>query len=104
MLTAADMLLGPVPEIAIIGDPSHGDTGAVVSDLRRRYLPNRVVACRAPGREGGSRHLAPLFQGKSLSGAEPTVYLCENFACQAPVSGRQAVIRLWDRLAREKVG
>ena len=104
MLAAADMLLGPLPEIAIIGDLSHGDTAAVLSDLRRRYLPNRVVACRAPGREGGSPHLAPLFQGKSLCGAEPTVYLCENFACQAPVSGRQAVIGLWDRLARGEEG
>lgn len=100
MLAAVDMVLGPLPEIAVIGDPARGDTAAVLSDLRRRYLPNRVVACRAPGRGAGSRHLAPLFRGKSLCGAEPTVYLCENFACQAPVSGRQAVIGLWDRLGR----
>jgi hypothetical protein len=99
MLAAADMLAGPLPEIAIIGDPRRGDTAAVLSDLRRRYLPNRVLACRAPGQEGGSPHLAPLFRGKSLSGDEPTVYLCENFACQAPVSGREAAIGVWDRLA-----
>lgn len=99
MLIAADMLAGKMPEIAIIGDPRHGDTAAVLSDLRRRYLPNRVVACRLPGLEGGSRHLASLFQGKSPCGAEPTVYLCENFACQAPISGRQAATGLWDQLA-----
>lgn len=98
MLSAADMLAGPQPEIAIIGDPRQGDTATVLNDLRRRYLPNRVLACRAPGHEGGSRHLAPLFKGKECSGVEPTVYLCENFACQAPVSGREAVLGLWDRL------
>ncbi len=99
MLMAADMLLGPLPEIAIVGDPRDRDTGAVLTDLQRRYLPNRVVACRAPGGQGGSPHLSALFQGKSPAGEEPTVYVCENFACQAPVSGREAVIRLWDRLA-----
>ncbi|NLF71037.1 MAG: thioredoxin domain-containing protein [Candidatus Anammoximicrobium sp.] len=100
MLAAAEMLLGPLPEIAIVGDPSRGDTAAVLSDLRRRYLPNRTLACRVPGHEGDSGPLAALFQGKSLCGPEPTVYVCENFACQAPVTGRQAAIGLWDRLGR----
>lgn len=100
MLIAADMLVGPTPEIAIVGDPGRGDTAAALSDLRRCYLPNRVLACRVSGHQGGSPHLAALFQGKSHGGEEPTVYVCENFACQAPVSGRTASAELWDRLTQ----
>jgi hypothetical protein len=98
MLSAAEMQLGPLPEIAIVGDPREGATAAAVADLRCRYLPNRVLACRKPGDQGSSPHLAPLFHGKTLAGEEPTVYVCENFACQAPVTGRAAVSALWDRL------
>jgi hypothetical protein len=101
MLSAAEMQLGPLPEIAIVGDPRGGDTAAAIADLRCRYLPNRVLACRQPGAPGGSPHLAPLFQGKTVAGAEPTVYVCENFACQAPVAGRAAVGTLWERLASD---
>ena len=101
MLAVADMLVGPLPELVVIGDPAQEATAAVLIDLRKRYIPNRVVACRAPGQAGGSPHLDPLFQGKAAAGEQPVVYLCESFACQAPVSGRAAVTQLWDRLAAQ---
>lgn len=98
MLAAADMQLGPTPELALLGDPTAADTTAVLSDLRRRYLPNQVVACRSRADNGGTPHLNALFEGKSAVDGEPTVYVCENFACQAPVSGRHEISQLWTRL------
>ena len=53
MLIALDMLLGPMSEIVILGDPSESDTTAVLSELRRKYLPNCVVACRTESGAGG---------------------------------------------------
>jgi uncharacterized protein YyaL (SSP411 family) len=99
MLSAAEMQLGPLSEIAILGNHRQGDTASAITDLRRRYLPNRVLACRKPGDPGSSPHLGSLFEGKTIAGAEPTVYVCENFACQAPVAGRAAIGALWDGLA-----
>lgn len=98
MLSAAELRLGPVREIVVIGDSRAGDTAAALAGLRRRYLPNRVVACRHPGVTEGSPHLAPLFQGKTPGGVEPTVYVCEGFACQAPVAGLAATDALWESL------
>jgi uncharacterized protein YyaL (SSP411 family) len=100
MLAAADMLLGPLPEIVVIGEVTGSPTAAVLAGLNQRYLPNRVLACRPPGGSGGSPHLNALFAGKDAHAAEPAVYVCENFTCRTPVSGNEAIGELWDRLAR----
>jgi len=98
MLVALDMVLGPTPEIVVLGDAAHDDTAAVLAAIGTHFLPNRVVACRAPDAgEGGP--LDPLFAGKSLTGEPPAVFVCENFACQAPVFGRAAGLAAIERLA-----
>ena len=63
MLLAADMLFGPTPEIVVLGDKNESATAEVLAALRKRFVPNRVVACRATAAEG-SRNLQPLFEGK----------------------------------------
>jgi uncharacterized protein YyaL (SSP411 family) len=99
MLLALDMYLGPTPEIVILGDPQHDDTGVALAALRHRYIPNKVVACRPPGSKAAGP-LDPLFAGKSLAGPEPGVFICENFACEQPIFGRAAAIAAWDTLAK----
>src|SRR5262245_5576731 len=41
MLLALDMLLGPTPEIVILGNPAGRDTAAVLCELRRQFVPNK---------------------------------------------------------------
>jgi uncharacterized protein YyaL (SSP411 family) len=98
MLLALDFWLGPTPEIVIVGDPATADTSRVLSDLCRRFIPNKVVACRARP-ETGSAALAPLFAGKTAAAVTPTVYICENFACREPLAGGQAALATWKQLA-----
>jgi uncharacterized protein YyaL (SSP411 family) len=97
-LLALDMHLGPAPEIVLLGDPARDDTAAALAALRRRFLPSKVVALRAPGEAPRSAALDPLFAGKAPEGAEPTVFVCENFACQTPVSGKEAALAQWEKL------
>ena len=99
MLLALDMYWGPTPEITILADPQHDDTGAALAALRHRYIPNKVIACRAPGSKS-SGPLDPLFAGKSLAGPEPGVFICQDFACGQPIFGRAAAIAMWDTLAK----
>ena len=98
MLIAADMLLGPMPEIVIVGDPGRSPTAEVLGDLHQRYVPNLVLACRSPEAPGDRSPLEAAFEGKQLL-EEPTVYVCENFACQAPIAGPEAALATWERLA-----
>jgi uncharacterized protein YyaL (SSP411 family) len=97
-LLALDMHLGPAPEIVLLGDPARDDMAAALAALRRRFLPSKVVALRAPGEAPRSAALDPLFAGKAPEGAEPTVFVCENFACQTPVSGKEAALAQWEKL------
>ena len=98
MFIALDLSLGPVHEIVVLGDTATGETAAALADLRGRFLPNKVVACRADAEaENGSGELDPIFTGRQKTG-EPTVYVCENFTCQAPVAGQGAAVAKWQEL------
>jgi uncharacterized protein YyaL (SSP411 family) len=93
MLLALDMQLGPTPELVILGDD--GDTRAVMTALHQRFWPNKVVAKRRG--EGESSALAGIFEGKASASSGPTLYVCENFACQEPVRGKEAILAAFDK-------
>ena len=74
-LCALDLHLSPPRELAIVGP--------VESDVARAALapwqPNTVVAV-------GQTDDVPLLAGKPLVDGKPAVYMCERFACRAPVT------------------
>ena len=80
-LCALDLYLSTPKEIAIVGPPD--------SDVARAALepfdPNAVVAF-------GPAEGVPLLEGKDFVDGKPAVYVCERFACRAPVTDA-AVLR-----------
>jgi len=97
MLLALDLLLGPTPEIVLVGPRDEADVAAVLRDLRRRFCPNRVLAARPS--VGEAKALRGLFDGKQPLEPPPTVYVCEGFTCAEPAVGREAALATWDRWA-----
>jgi len=92
LLLALDTLLGPTPEIVLLGSDDRDATGQVLADLRRRFLPNKVVAFRPAGAAADvSPSLASVFRGKTPLPPGPTMFVCRNFACEAPIAGEEAV-------------
>jgi uncharacterized protein YyaL (SSP411 family) len=94
MLLALDRYLGPAHELVLVGDFSRDDTKAALAAIHRRYLPRSVVAARDSKHAADavrSKHLDPLFAGKSSADGQPVLYICENFACQAPAVGLAAI-------------
>ena len=71
-----------------------------MQNLRHRYIAHRVLAFRDISHTGDTRstHLDALFEGKQTEDDSATAFVCENFACSAPVSGREAITELWARL------
>jgi uncharacterized protein len=74
-LCALDLHFSPPRELAVVGPPG--------SDVARRELapfdPNAVVAF-------GPTDDVPLLRGKDYVDGRPAVYVCESFACRAPVT------------------
>jgi uncharacterized protein len=90
MLIALDFWLGPVQEVAVVGDPAADDTRRVLRGARAGFHPRRVLAFKPP--VGDSRPLAEieLLTGKTAAGGVVTTYICQNLACQAPLVGTEA--------------
>lgn len=87
MLVALDFYLGPVREIAVVGDPASDETRRVLQAIRSGFRPNQVVALKAPSDKGPD--WTPLLADKTARGPV-TTYICENFACREPLAGVQA--------------
>jgi uncharacterized protein YyaL (SSP411 family) len=85
LLEAADFYIGPVREIAVIGSAQDPSTRELLRTIYGRYLPNKIVACRDPSSSDCAEQL-PLFADKGLIEGKPSVYVCENYACQNPVT------------------
>jgi uncharacterized protein YyaL (SSP411 family) len=104
MLVAANMLIGPMHEIVFRGPLASNADGSGIQQtairFRQQFLPNCVIAGRPTDDDDHyqSPHLAPLFEGKRPAEAATTVYVCENFSCQAPVFGEQGISDLLARL------
>ena len=83
MLSAMEFMLSPVKEIAIVGEKG--------SDVEREvwsgYRPFKVMAT------GGA---VPLLEGREPLDGQPTVYVCENFVCQRPVTNAGDLKELLD--------
>jgi len=87
MLTALDFLHGPVKEIVVVGRRDGDDTAALLKEIRRGFVPNKVVLLRPPGEEAEQvSSLAPYTREMSMRSGKAAVYLCENFTCRAPIT------------------
>ena len=78
LLCAADLQLADVKEIALVGD----DLAPFERVIRSRFLPHIVLA----GARDGAESAVPLLAGRSAEPGVTAAYVCERFACQAPVS------------------
>jgi uncharacterized protein len=74
-LSALDLHFSPPRELAIVGPPDSEVARAALAP----FDPNAVVAF-------GPADGVPLLAGKDLVDGAPAVYVCERFACQAPVT------------------
>ncbi|MCH8888724.1 MAG: thioredoxin domain-containing protein, partial [SAR324 cluster bacterium] len=91
MLNALAFHLGPVREIAIVGDPAAADTRALLEVVRRRHLPNTVLALAPPDAVDGLGAQIPLLAGRAATNGRATAYVCQNMACNLPVNTPEAL-------------
>ena len=67
----------PTAEVAMVGE----DTDALVHQLAKHYIPNKVIV----GKKAGNESALSLLEGRDAINGRDTFYLCFNKACQLPV-------------------
>lgn len=88
-LMVVDLLLrGPV-ELALVGSPADKGYGQLRTAVNACFIPYRILAYRQE-LEAETPH--PLLTGKTLVNGQAALYVCKNFACQAPITDPQEAI------------
>jgi uncharacterized protein YyaL (SSP411 family) len=77
----------------IIGDPQEAATQALLETVHSRYLPNKVLVVAGPDQVDGLSQRIPLLAGRTRIDGKATAYVCENYACQLPVTDSAALAR-----------
>jgi uncharacterized protein YyaL (SSP411 family) len=85
LLRALDFHLAPIKEVALVGDRLE----PLLDVVRAGHRPHLVLA---GGPEGTD--VPELMQGRTTIDGEAAAYVCENFACRAPVTNAQQLIPL----------
>ena len=89
-LAALDFYLSTPKEVAVIGPPDDPATLALLREVNGRYLANRVLA-GADGEAAAAASRLLLLEGKGMTDGKPTAYVCENYACQLPVTDAESL-------------
>ncbi|MFN8008225.1 MAG: thioredoxin domain-containing protein, partial [Terriglobia bacterium] len=83
LLQGVDFLLGPVKELAIIGEMDDPRVMNMVGAVYEEFLPNKVLAFSAEN-QSRTKHDLPLLEGRTLVAGNPATYVCENYVCKTP--------------------
>jgi uncharacterized protein YyaL (SSP411 family) len=83
LLQALDFHLSPVREVALVGE----DLKPLERVVRAEFRPHLVLA-------GGEADGVPLLDQRSPVDGRPAAYVCEHFACKAPVTEPEELERL----------
>jgi uncharacterized protein len=78
LAAAMELAVGPMREIAIVGDPADPRTRALLTVAQQTFDPLRVLAWGPSGD-------VPLLDDRTLVDGAPAAYVCRGFVCDAPV-------------------
>ena len=88
---AADFALGPVSEVAILGDSQDPATHGLLKPLQSAYRPRLVLAASLYPPTIGS---PALLNDRELLNGKPSAYVCRGFVCQKPVNTPEEMMSL----------
>ena len=82
-LSAADMALGNVKQVAVTCDANGEDVSELIQVIQSKFRPNTIIAVSSYPPQ---KNAPPLLRDRPLKNDKPTVYVCEGFVCKNPVT------------------
>ena len=89
MLVGLKFALGPTFNIILVGDPSDKNTVAIITALRKEYLPNLTINLWTPEKKS----TIPGMVYEKIDG-KPTVYICRDQTCMPPTNNVDKILEL----------
>jgi uncharacterized protein YyaL (SSP411 family) len=87
-LAAAEFLLNTPREVVVVADPHDPSAKPLLDSILKPFRPNQIVALMKPDTQPLP---LPLLAGRTQINAQPTVYVCQNYTCQLPVTNVAAL-------------
>ena len=95
MLTALELALDSPRHVVLAGDLSAADFQALATVLHEKLGPRRsLLAVTAASDREWLEARAPWLSGMKAVESRATAYVCEEYACQAPVTDPEELRRL----------
>ena len=89
-LCALDFYLSSPREVALVGAWDDPGFQALLAEVHGRYLPNIVLAGCDPSHPEAMDD-SPLLEDKYMIDGKASAFVCQNYACLAPVTEPQAL-------------
>jgi hypothetical protein len=89
---ALDYFLNDKIEIVLVGQGQQRD--AMLQEVYRRFIPNKVIAVSADGDTS-----LPLFEGRHLPDGKVSAFVCRNSVCALPATNLEEFKRQLDGLS-----
>ncbi len=98
LLAAIEENLARRREVVVVGWPEAEQTKKMLDFLNHTYMPGKIVLVKSPhesrNEEQDIASLVPHLAHYKMINNETTVYVCENFACQRPVTDLESLKEL----------
>ncbi len=95
-LGALDFYVSLPREIVIVGPTDSDSTQAMLREINGRFMPNKVAVGMADPANPPLKD-SPLLEQRLMQEGQPTAYVCENYACQLPVTDAGSLAAQLDR-------
>ena len=94
-LCALDFYLSEPKEIAIVGETDSHEVRLFIEEIYSRYLPNKVIAARAPQDEQSAEAIK-LLEARPMVEGKSTAYVCRDYTCLAPATTVEELVARLD--------
>ncbi len=94
-LIAVDFAFTPSKEIVIAGDLDDQGTIRMLEEVRRRFIPGKILILHPEGKDGKEiERLVPFVKQQKQLNGRATAYICENYLCKLPTTDVTEMISL----------
>ena len=86
-LGVLDFMAGPSQEVVIVGDKATKTLETMIQSVRSQFLPNMILLVRTTELKGNDLiPVSPFVEPMTPVNGQPTAYVCQQFACNKPVT------------------